>query len=87
MEESADAASRCLEADRSLGAPLHEQTCRHFVASIGPSGLQRSNKELLLAPFAPRLVVEAALRCGAHARALQFLEEDLIDQAEWLSPF
>ena len=37
-------------------------------------------EELLLTPFAPRLVVSAAVRCGAHARALQFLEEDLIDQ-------
>ena len=39
------------------------------------------SQELLMMPFAPRLVVSAALRCGAHARALQFLEEDLIEQA------
>ncbi|CAE7414875.1 atr, partial [Symbiodinium sp. CCMP2456] len=42
---------------------------------------QMQRIELLLTPFAPRLVVSAAVRCGAHARALQFLEEDLIDQA------
>ena len=41
-------------------------------------------EELLLTPFAPRLVVSAAVRCGAHARALQFLEEDLIDQVPLL---
>eukprot|EP00931_Biecheleriopsis_adriatica_P035102 TRINITY_DN20226_c0_g1_i1.p1 TRINITY_DN20226_c0_g1~~TRINITY_DN20226_c0_g1_i1.p1 ORF type:complete len:2907 (-),score=625.03 TRINITY_DN20226_c0_g1_i1:107-8827(-) len=37
--------------------------------------------EILRQPITNRKIVAAAVRCGAHARALQFLEEDLIDQA------
>mmetsp|Transcript_49692 Transcript_49692/g.89243 ORF Transcript_49692/g.89243 Transcript_49692/m.89243 type:complete len:2221 (+) Transcript_49692:337-6999(+) len=38
--------------------------------------------EILKAPISNRKIVDAAVRCGAHARALQFLEEELIESAQ-----
>ncbi|CAJ1461274.1 unnamed protein product [Effrenium voratum] len=35
----------------------------------------------LVEPFSNRLVLTCAMRCGAHARSLQFLEMELIEQA------
>lgn len=37
-----------------------------------------STQDMLLEPFSERLVMKAALHCGAYPRALQFLEMDLL---------
>ena len=39
---------------------------------------QEQRLDMLLEPFSERLVMKAALRCGAYPRALQFLEMDLL---------
>jgi len=49
-------------------------------ATIRNRQLQRI--EQMRRPITSRKVVAASVRCGAHARALQFLEEAIIDEAQ-----
>nr|QDO16365.1 serine/threonine-protein kinase ATR [Lingulodinium polyedra] len=52
-------------------------------------GRQLQRVEQLRRPITHRRVVAAAVRCGAHARALQFLEEAIIEeyQGDSVNPF
>ncbi|CAE8687722.1 unnamed protein product [Polarella glacialis] len=60
--------SSTAEKDRKAGDEIHRN--RHMQCI-----------EILRAPITNRKVVSAAVRCGAFARALQFLEDDIIEKA------
>ncbi|CAJ1375485.1 unnamed protein product [Effrenium voratum] len=65
---------------------FHRQEQVRSMPSVRPGDEMwktRQNDRLmaLVEPFSNRLVLTCAMRCGAHARSLQFLEMELIEQA------